>query len=65
MLSLEAIKLELRTVVNAYVKENVARFVTNNVDVEEGWDDYVQELDNMGLQDYLDLVNTAYSRQYN
>lgn len=56
---------ELKTVINEYVKESIARFVTNNVDVEEGWDEYITELDNMGLEDYLDLVNTVYSRQYN
>ena len=32
-------------------------------DVQEDWDDYVETLDEMGLEDVLEVMNAAYTRQ--
>lgn len=55
---------ELKTLINDYVKESIARFVTGDMDIEKEWDNYVKELDNMGLARYIEITQTAYDRQY-
>ena len=35
-----------------------------NGDIEADWDDYMAQLDNRGLNDVLEVMQTAYDRQY-
>ena len=40
-----------------------ARFIIGDVDIETGWDEYLAELDNIGLPRYLELVQQAYDNR--
>ena len=44
-----------------YVYQTVATWIADG-GVEEGWDDYLTQLDNLGLQDYMRLYQQAYER---
>ena len=44
-----------------YVYQTVATWIANG-GVEEDWDDYLVQLDNLGLQDYMRLYQQAYER---
>ena len=55
---------ELKAGVNEYVKESIARFVTGEVDIDRDWARYLRELDQVGLRRYVEMIQTAYDRQY-
>lgn len=55
---------ELRSNINSFVKEYIARFTTGDVSLDNDWDAYVAELDKIGLDKYLDIVQRAYDRTY-
>ena len=44
-----------------YVYQTVATWIADG-GIEEGWDDYLTQLDNLGLQDYMRLYQQAYER---
>ena len=39
-------------------------FILGEKDLETDWDGYVKEYDSLKLARYLELVQTAYDRQY-
>lgn len=45
--------------IDVYVKEMQAKFITGGMDE---WDRYVEQLNRMGLSDFMELYNTAYER---
>ncbi|MDR1638364.1 MAG: extracellular solute-binding protein [Clostridiales bacterium] len=45
-----------------YQNESRTRFITGDLPFSE-WDSYVKELDNIGLQTYLDVAQAAYDRR--
>ena len=49
----------------SYTEENLALFISGDRDIETEWDNYLAELDNIGLQDYLDVYQAAYERTQN
>ena len=55
---------ELRTTLNEYVREATARFVTDDLDPQADWDAYLAELDKIGIDRYLELVQSTYDRDY-
>ena len=55
---------DLKKTIEDYVDEMVARFVTGDVEVEEYWDNYIQELENMNLQRYIEIYQEAYDEKY-
>ena len=55
---------EIESILKTYVEENLAAFVTGTKDVDAEWDAYLAELDKIGLQKYLEVVQTAYDRMY-
>ena len=55
---------ELKVSVNEYMKESLARFIIGEMDVDGDWDGYLKELDQIGLQRYVELTQAAYNRQY-
>lgn len=55
---------ELRTTINNYINESIALFATGTLDVETGWDAYVQSIKDMGLDQYLQTSQAAYDRMY-
>lgn len=50
--------------VSAYVKESLAAFVTGNRPLSD-WDSYLKEMENMGLNRWLEIAQTAYDRMQN
>lgn len=48
-----------------YVKESTIRFITGDLSLDKDWDNYVQNLYNIGLGKYLDIYQQGYDRQYN
>lgn len=54
---------ELGSTLGTYVNEMVARFITGDADIETGWDDYLAELEKIGLPRYIELIQQAYDDQ--
>lgn len=51
---------QLKTSINTYVEESMARFVTGDLKVDADWDKFLGELKKIGLDRYLQLVQKAY-----
>lgn len=54
----------LKTSLETYVKESVARFVTGDLNVDKDWDSYIKKLNELGLQKYLDICQEGYEAKY-
>ena len=48
----------------SYVKEMIAAFITGTQDIDTYWDIYLAELDKMGLDEVLEVYQTAYTRAH-
>lgn len=57
----EQIQDQLTTIPD-FVKQSLAEFVTGARDAESDWDSYLKELDNMGLQQWLETAQASYDR---
>jgi putative aldouronate transport system substrate-binding protein len=55
---------ELNTALYALVDQMYASFVTGEMDVNSGWDQYLAELKNNGLDDFLQIYQEAYDAKY-
>ncbi|MCI9360426.1 MAG: extracellular solute-binding protein [Hungatella sp.] len=51
----------LETDINAYVDQCYANWIVNG-GIESEWDEYLKKLEQMHLQDYIDIYQTAYDR---
>lgn len=45
-----------------YIKQTTAEFVIGQRDIDKDWDAYIQELDSMGLKQWLKCAQKAYDR---
>ena len=52
----------LREQLNRYVNEMNAAFISGQADIEDGWENYQQELRNMGVERYVEIHQAAYER---
>jgi putative aldouronate transport system substrate-binding protein len=50
--------------IRTYMLERQQAWVLGTGDIKEDWNDYVETLNDMGLQDVFDVMNSAYARQY-
>ena len=50
------------TDINAYITESTAKFITGDLDIETGWEGFINDLEKMGLQDVIDVYQAAYDR---
>ncbi|MGI5899262.1 MAG: extracellular solute-binding protein [Christensenellales bacterium] len=50
----------LTTNINTYVEEAIARFIIGDLDVDSDWDSYLKELNVLGLDRYLQIVQETY-----
>jgi len=48
-----------------YMLERQQQWILGSGDVMADWDDYIATLNKMGLADVLEVMNSAYERQYN
>lgn len=53
---------DLRTQLSDVVETYLVRFVTGELDIESGWDEYVSELENAGLNDYVSNTQAVYDK---
>lgn len=51
------------TDINAYITESTAKFITGEEDIATGWENFVKDLEKMGLQDVIDVYQAAYDRK--
>ncbi|QUI22114.1 extracellular solute-binding protein [Vallitalea pronyensis] len=56
--------VDLQTNIKTYVDEMLVRFVFNDADIKKDWDNYLQELENIGLKRYIEIVQDAYNQRY-
>ena len=54
----------LKTDINTYVKESMVRFASGEMPLTE-WDNYIETLNSMGLDRYVELLQTGYDRYNN
>lgn len=52
---------DLRAAIRQYVDESMVRFATGELSFDK-WDDYIETLNDMGLERYLELTQNAYDR---
>lgn len=53
---------EYETTIKDFVNEKSAQFITGAIDLDSEWDNFLDELKAMGVEEYLSTVQTAYSR---
>jgi len=53
---------EIANNLNTYVKEKIALWCTGASDVDADWDNYLRELEGIGLSRYLEITQEAYDR---
>lgn len=53
---------EISSSLNTYVKEKIALWCTGASDVDADWDNYLRELEGIGLSRYLTITQEAYDR---
>jgi putative aldouronate transport system substrate-binding protein len=52
----------LQTNIENHVQQNALQFITGSKDLDTEWDAYVQGLDSLGLDRYLEIQQTAYDK---
>lgn len=55
---------EIETTLVSYVKETRAAFSTGLLDIDEDWDNYLEQLEIIGLSRYLEVSQIAYDRTF-
>lgn len=55
---------ELKQILQDYMKENNAKFVMGIRDLDKDWATYQKELNTLGLDRYIEIIQEAYDRQY-
>ncbi len=50
---------ELQTSIKNYLDQKIAEWVSGQEDIDKGWDSYIKQLDNLGLQQYIEMRNKA------
>lgn len=54
---------EIRASLKAYVDNMTAMFITGGVDIESGWEGYLDEIKAIGAGNYLAIAQQAYDRE--
>ncbi|MDY3285461.1 MAG: extracellular solute-binding protein [Eubacteriales bacterium] len=55
---------EISSNITSYWKECKTLFIIGDMDLDSDWDSYLAELDKLGLQEYLEVTQNAYTRTY-
>ena len=50
--------------IQTYMLERQQAWILGTGDIEADWDEYMAQLDKRGLSDVLEVMNSAYERQY-
>ena len=51
----------LRTNINTYVGESIAKFIVGDLNLNKDWETYLTNLKNLGLERYLQIIQTTYN----
>lgn len=54
----------MSTQINDYVKENIVMFLAGEKDIDAEWDAYIDEFESLELEEYMEIRQSAYTRQY-
>lgn len=52
----------LKQLIRNYVREHVAMYITGEKDIDSDWENYLAELDRMGLERMIELAQIGYDR---
>ena len=55
---------EIRATLTTYVQECKVRFITRDMDIDTEWDSYVEELQRIGVEQFVEVCQQAYDRMY-
>ena len=58
------IRDRIATNLDSYWKECMAKFVRGEMSLDNDWDTYLKELENIGLSRLLEIYQAAYDRTY-
>jgi putative aldouronate transport system substrate-binding protein len=53
---------ETWSTIQDYVQDSTIRFATGDLNIEQDWDAYLNDLKMMGLERFLEIAQTAYTR---
>ena len=53
---------QYRTDFNSFIDQNVVAFITGQQDIESGWEEFQSGLRALGLDAYIELVQSAYDQ---
>ncbi|WP_256760592.1 extracellular solute-binding protein [Cohnella sp. WQ 127256] len=53
---------DIKIALTTYVKESLARFVTGDLNLDKDWDSYLNGLNKIGLEKYIEVSQAAYDR---
>ena len=54
----------LMTDIKMYIEQAFGQFITGELDVDADWDTYISTLEKMGMNDLIEIEQTAYDRAY-
>ena len=55
----------LRRTIHSFVGESVNRFILGDLDIDLQWEEYLRQLDRIGLARYMEIIKDAYNRYEN
>ena len=55
---------QLRTAIHSHVNESTVRFLVGDLDLDADWDDYVKQLDDLGVDRFVEIYADAYAPQF-
>ena len=55
---------DLRVAIKEYVNQSTAKFITGAMDIDTEWDAYLNQLDKLGLERFLEMNQTVYDRMF-
>lgn len=51
-----------KATINPYIQESIARFITGDMNLDTDWDNYIGELNALGMQEYISVIQSGYDR---
>lgn len=55
---------DIQSTIDSYLTDMTARFITGDVDIDSGWDNYIKQLEKIGVNDLIKASQNAYDRMY-
>ncbi len=56
--------VDLFTPLSGYLDQSTSQFITGERSIEDDWDDYVAELEKIGLERFMEIINESYVYAY-